>query len=142
MIPETFNAERNQLNYCAVLKKRPDPSSAARLQGYDGIRKDVEKCMRNAHVLKDMLVQAGIKTMLNELSNTVVFERPTEEAFVRKWQLACEGDIAHVVVMPNIDVDKLEEFVSDYISSRARMAIAAAKRVAIGARAIELENDF
>ncbi len=49
--------------------------------------------------------------MLNELSNTVVFERPKEEAFVRKWQLACEGDIAHVVVMPNIDIDKLEEFV-------------------------------
>lgn len=56
-------------------------------------------------------MQAGIKTMLNELSNTVVFERPMEEAFVRKWQLACEGDIAHVVVMPNIDIDKLEEFV-------------------------------
>ena len=35
--------------------------------------------------------------MLNELSSTVVFERPREEAFVRKWQLACEGDIAHVV---------------------------------------------
>jgi histidine decarboxylase len=58
-----------------------------------------------------MLEQCGIKTMLNELSNTVVFERPREEAFVRKWQLACEGDIAHVVVMPNIDIDKLEEFV-------------------------------
>ena len=38
--------------------------------------------------------------MLNELSSTVVFERPTEEAFIRKWQLACEGDIAHVVVRP------------------------------------------
>ena len=45
-----------------------------------------------------MLQRAGIKTMLNELSSTVVFERPTEESFVRKWQLACEGDIAHVVV--------------------------------------------
>lgn len=48
-------------------------------QGYDGIRRDVEKCMRNSQVLKDMLSHAGIKTMLNELSNTVVFERPTEE---------------------------------------------------------------
>ncbi len=49
--------------------------------------------------------------MLNELSNTVVFERPQEEAFVRKWQLACEGPIAHVVVMPNVTITKLEEFV-------------------------------
>lgn len=37
--------------------------------------------------------------------------RPLEELFVRKWQLACEGDIAHVVVMPNITILKLEEFV-------------------------------
>eukprot|EP00983_Pelagomonas_calceolata_P113189 1159959-Pelagomonas_calceolata.AAC.7 len=37
--------------------------------------------------------------------------RPLEEPFVRKWQLACENDIAHVVVMPNITIAKLEEFV-------------------------------
>ena len=55
-----------------------------------------------------MLEKAGVRTMLNELSSTVVFERPREEAFVRKWQLACQGDIAHVVVMPNITLDKLE----------------------------------
>lgn len=102
-----------------------------------GMRRDVEKCMRNSHVLKDMLVSAGIKTMLNELSNTVVFERPLEEAFVRKWQLACENDIAHVVVMPNITVTKLEEFVQDLVQSRARMAIAAAKRIAHTARLSE-----
>lgn len=28
-------------------------------KGYEGIRRDVEKCMRNAHVLKDMLEGAG-----------------------------------------------------------------------------------
>ncbi|KAF5836810.1 pyridoxal phosphate-dependent transferase [Dunaliella salina] len=106
-------------------------------KGYDGMQRDVEKCMRNAHVLKDMLESVGIKTMLNELSNTVVFERPLEEAFVRKWQLACENDIAHVVVMPNITIAKLEEFVQDLIQSRGRMAIAAAKRVASNARATE-----
>eukprot|EP00889_Picochlorum_renovo_P008299 jgi/Picre1/35329/NNA_002791.t1 len=75
-------------------------------KGYDGIRKDVEKCLMNAHVLRKMLHEAGISTMLNELSSTVVFERPEEEEFVRKWQLACESDIAHVVVMPNISIEK------------------------------------
>jgi histidine decarboxylase len=68
-----------------------------------------------------MLEDAGIQTMLNELSSTVVFERPEEEAFVRKWQLACESDIAHVVVMPNISVEKLEMFVKELIESRERM---------------------
>lgn len=69
-----------------------------------GIRKDVEFCMRNARYLRKMLEKAGVKCMLNELSSTVVFERPEEEEFIRKWQLACEGSIAHVVVMPNVDV--------------------------------------
>jgi len=40
--------------------------------------------------LQDMLERAGVKVMLNELSSTVVFERPLEEPFVRKWQLACQ----------------------------------------------------
>jgi histidine decarboxylase len=87
-------------------------------KGYEGLRKDVEKCLRNAHLLKSMLERAGVKTMLNELSSTVVFERPREEAFVRKWQLACEGDIAHVVVMPNITIRKLEHFVQELFESR------------------------
>ena len=72
--------------------------------------------------LQDLLQRAGLKVMLNELSSTVVFERPLEEPFVRKWQLACQGDIAHVVVMPNITLDKLEAFVTDLIASRARHA--------------------
>ena len=33
-----------------------------------------------------MLEQAGVSVFLNELSCTVVFERPREERFVRKWQ--------------------------------------------------------
>jgi histidine decarboxylase len=109
-------------------------------KGYDGIQRDVEKCMRNAQLLKTMLEQCGIVTMLNNLSNTVVFERPKEEAFVRKWQLACEGNIAHVIVMPNINIDKLEEFVQDLVNSRARMAIAQARRTASEARAAAGSN--
>lgn len=99
-------------------------------KGYTGIQKDVEKCLYNAHVLRKMLHEAGIQTMLNELSSTVVFERPEEEEFIRKWQLACESDIAHVVVMPNISVEKLETFVSELIASRAKMAAQKAMRVA------------
>lgn len=125
----------------AVARAAHLPAARAHAQGYEGMQRDVERCMRNAHVLKDMLEMVGIKTMLNELSNTVVFERPLEEAFVRKWQLACEGDIAHVVVMPNITIAKLEEFVQDLIQSRARMSIAAARRVASIAKAAEEDDE-
>ena len=93
------------------------------MKGYSGIQKDVELCLSNAHRLMEMLQDAGIQTMLNELSSTVVFERPEEEAFVRKWQLACESDIAHVVVMPNISVEKLETFVKELVESRERVKL-------------------
>lgn len=75
--------------------------------------------MRNALLLKSLLEKARIPVMLNALSNTVVFERPRDPAFVRKWQLACEGNVAHVVVMPNIGVDKLEAFVMELMESVA-----------------------
>ena len=81
-------------------------------------------------VTQAMLQWLGIKTMLNELSSTVVFERPTSEAFVRKWQLACQGAIAHVVVMPNITIAKMLEFVEDLILQRRGCTDEAAKRAA------------
>lgn len=93
-------------------------------KGYDGLRRDVEKCMSHARALRDMLQAAGFRAMLNDLSNTVVFERPKDEAFVRKWQLACEGDIAHAIVMPNHDISKLREFVEDYVSTARDPAVA------------------
>jgi len=98
-------------------------------KGYEGFRRDVEKCMRSAYFLKEMLSRAGIKTFLNELSNTVVFERPESEAFVKKWQLACEGDIAHVVCMPNVSIEKLQEFVEDMIRSKNEAVIAGIRDV-------------
>ncbi|TVU36984.1 hypothetical protein EJB05_18946, partial [Eragrostis curvula] len=77
-------------------------------KGYRGIRKDVQRCLRNANYLVYRLKEVGISASLNPLSNTVLFERPKEETFVHKWQLACEGNIAHVVVMPNITIEKLD----------------------------------
>jgi len=88
-------------------------------KGYRGFQKEVQKCLRNAHYLKDRLKEAGIGAMLNELSSTVVFERPKDEEFVRRWQLACEGNIAHVVVMPSVNIDKLDYFLNELVEKRA-----------------------
>lgn len=87
-------------------------------KGYKGFQKEVQKCLRNAHYLKDRLLDAGISAMLNELSSTVVFERPLDEGFVRRWQLACQGNLAHVVVMPNVTIEKLNVFLNELIEKR------------------------
>lgn len=88
-------------------------------KGYTGFQKEVQKCLRNAHYLKDRLLDAGISAMLNELSSTVVFERPRDEEFIRRWQLACEGNIAHVVVMPNVSQEKLDDFLAELVEKRS-----------------------
>ncbi|BFG40725.1 hypothetical protein CerSpe_269990 [Prunus speciosa] len=88
-------------------------------KGYKGFQKEVQKCLRNAHYLKDRLRDAGISAMLNELSSTVVFERPKDEEFVRRWQLACQGNIAHVVVMPSVNIDKLDDFLNELVEKRS-----------------------
>ncbi|MQL86212.1 hypothetical protein Taro_018743 [Colocasia esculenta] len=88
-------------------------------KGYRGFQKEVQKCLRNAHYLKDRLRDAGIGAMLNELSSTVVFERPLDEEFVRRWQLACQGNIAHVVVMPNVTIEKLDVFLNELVQKRS-----------------------
>ena len=91
---------------------------AISMKGISGLWKDVLLCVKNSNFLKDLLVEAGIKCMLNDLSCTVVFERPTSQEFVRKWQLACQKDVAHVVVMPNVSQEKLRTFVDELLVSR------------------------
>jgi histidine decarboxylase len=86
---------------------------AIQKKGIEGFRNDTLTCIRNARSLKDMIINAGVKAFLNDLSCTVVFEKPTNWDFVRKWQLACQGDIAHVVVMPSTRLSTLERFVSE-----------------------------
>ena len=54
---------------------------------------------------------------------------------------ALRQDIAHVVVMPNVDLPKLEQFVTEYIASRARSATVAALDIAAKARELDATAD-
>lgn len=109
-------------------------------KGYRGFQKEVQKCLRNAHYLKGRLREAGISAMLNELSSTVVFERPQDEEFIRRWQLACQGNIAHVVVMPNITIEKLDTFLEELIEKRSTWFKDGAKQPPCVASEIGNEN--
>lgn len=84
-------------------------------KGTEGIKKDVMKCLENAEYLKQQLIGHGVPdVLLNKWSNTVVFRAPKDNALISKWQLACSNDLCHIVVMPNIDSEKLDEFVREY----------------------------
>lgn len=86
--------------------------------GPAGFEKDVRKCVADAESLNSTLTARGTKSSLNVNSNIVYFEKPRNPAVIDKWQLACQGDIAHVVVMPNVDRSKLKLFVNDLLNDK------------------------
>lgn len=87
-----------------------------RKKGVEGIKRDVVHCMETARYLRDKLTAAGLSCRLNDLSSTVCLERPLSQDFVLRWQLACEEDICHVVVMPNVTRQKIDTFVDELLA--------------------------
>ena len=87
-------------------------------KGIRGLEKEARLCIQNAKYMQDSLTKNGVSNvLLNNWSCTVVMPRPTAE-FVKRWQLACTDDIAHVVIMPNVTPIKIDTFVSEYIEDR------------------------
>ena len=76
--------------------------------------------MDTARYLEEKITSIGLLCRLNELSTTVVLERPLDDSLVKRWQLACEEDIAHVVVMPNVTRHKIDRFVEELEACKAR----------------------
>jgi len=91
-----------------------------RKKGISGIKRDVVHCMETAQYLRSALTDSGFTARLNDLSCTVVLERPMDDALIKRWQLACEEDIAHVVVMPNVTRSKIDKFVLELIECREK----------------------
>lgn len=89
-----------------------------RKKGLSGIKRDVVHCIETAQYLRDELTNAGFTARLNDLSCTVVFERPLDDTLIKRWQLACETDIAHVVVMPNVTKEKIDKFLEELLQCR------------------------
>ena len=77
--------------------------------------------METARYLRDKITTAGLSCRLNDLSSTVVLERPLDDSLIKRWQLACEEDIAHVVVMPNVTRTKIDKFVEELVECKNKL---------------------
>jgi len=98
-----------------------------RKKGLDGIQRDVVHCMETAQYLRQKISEAGLTCRLNDLSCTVVLERPMDDKLIKRWQLACEEDIAHVVVMPNVTIEKIDKFVDELVECKNKFGRIEAK---------------
>nr|GMD21795.1 histidine decarboxylase-like [Ipomoea batatas] len=88
-------------------------------KGRAGLRKDAERCVETAKHLRDHLQAAGVSAMVNDNGITVVFERPPDREFIRRWQLSCVRDMAHVIVMPGVTIEAIDNFFNDLVQERA-----------------------
>jgi histidine decarboxylase len=75
-------------------------------------RDEVKICQENAQYLHQQLGEIDYPSMLNEFSTTVVLSKPDIDV-CRRWQLATEEKLAHVVVMQNVTRQKINAFVKD-----------------------------
>lgn len=80
----------------------------------DKFADEVKTCIENAKYLKDRLKHYGINCTLNKYSTTVVFSKPST-VFIKKYQLATEGNFAHVVIMQNHNLGLIDQFVEDLL---------------------------
>ncbi len=68
--------------------------------------------MKIADYLKGKLNDLGLNAWQNKNSITVVFDRPSDK-ICKKWQLASEDNMTHVICMPGIDKDLIDLFLKD-----------------------------
>lgn len=79
-------------------------------RGYSGFKKDVEYSIDLAEYLVDKLPNAW----RNQNSLTVVFPKVSAK-LIHKWQLASDGNISHVVCLPHVTKEQLDEFIKDVL---------------------------
>ena len=80
--------------------------------GFDGFKKIVRQCIRSAEYAVKTMNENGINAWKNDHAITVVFPRPKEKV-VRKWKLAVQDDIAHIICMPQVNKDLVDSIVED-----------------------------
>ncbi len=80
--------------------------------GMDGFREMVSRCLDVAEYAVARFNDVGIPAWRHKNSVTVVFPKPSEYVF-RKWQIAPYEDIAHIIAMPHVTRETIDEIVDD-----------------------------
>ena len=82
-------------------------------KGLQGFKKEGMECIENAQYLTQKLKDMGYPDVFQFPNQIIVtFKKPIPE-LVRKYQLATQGDMAHVVVMQHITPSRIDGFCAD-----------------------------
>ncbi len=82
--------------------------------GETGLRENVRHCIELAQYATVELEKRKIPAWRNHNSITVIFPRPSESV-IRKWQIAPYKDIGHMITMPHVTKNLVDQFIQDYL---------------------------
>ena len=88
-----------------------------RTLGRDGCRAMVQQSLEHAEYAVQALNARGIEAWRHKNSITVVFQRPPD-ALMKKWIIAPRKGIGHLITMPHVTRDVIDEFVADYAAAK------------------------
>jgi len=91
--------------------------------GVSGFRERVNGCIGRAEYAQSELQRAGIEAWRNPDAITVVFPRPGD-ALVRRWQIAVQEEIGHLLVMPSVTRGQIDAFVREMAAEQAEQEAA------------------
>lgn len=84
--------------------------------GKEGFKKIVNYCMETAEYAVKVFNDNGIKAWRNKNSNTVVFPKPSKTVLDR-WQIAVHKDIAHIITMPHVRIEQINDIAKDIVEN-------------------------
>ena len=90
--------------------------SALQRWGESGLRQRAEYSFALADYAISRFRDAGIKAWRHLNSVTIVFPRPGAEV-IRRWQIAPNNDIAHIITLPHVTQAMIDEVVADVADS-------------------------
>ncbi len=80
--------------------------------GIAGLRTRAKDCVHMAQYVQEALQEMGWESWCNPLSLTVVLRTPPK-SLTTKWQLAVQGEWAHVLCMPGVKLQTIDAFLDD-----------------------------
>lgn len=90
---------------------------ALKSRGESGMRQMALECLDVAEYAVKKMNEAGIPAWKNSHSLTVVFPRPSMD-LIRKWSLAPQGDIVHVITVSHITRDTIDRIIEDILQDK------------------------
>lgn len=89
--------------------------------GIDGFRLLISECTAIADYALVQFTGHGIPAWRHKNSLTVVFPRQAESV-LKKWQIATQGQEAHLITMPHVTRQSIDSFISELLANNEEAA--------------------